>query len=456
MLVGSGLRISHRLVVGGVGRCQVLEECVVGCLADPGLLTIPVVVVGIIGNLGTAWSDWLRVEGRREKVPRRRHGSWRKAPRGVPGSASSWPPSRAGVHGKEFPCWNFLAAMSGSLGSGLPSLRWYGHHRNPYLNHTMEVQPVDLWLGKSQTKGEREAFLKKIVTKLWTEIKTKIFGMKANLFYGCIFAVCCSPTLGCVFSEYCIFLFLASFPCALLARTKYIFGQEIRRWRSLAEDKIEIWCHLYKIPHWPCQSRRGLWLGWGWCRWLIAGQPLCWQEAWWWWWQKTWQAAVRKRQGELMFVFMLSISLFLCLPCMKQVVGKVDEHFPTHRLVAVHVAGETHLATTSFDILSWPSAIISVRILPLASRVFSPVEHCRWYEGQLNAGQEWTCQPGKVKGDNDKWKWKGTILFTPQWVWQSVGISEQAAQIWKQWHRWECTSAVDRNRCNVSDHQPWW
>ena len=53
MLVGSGLRISHRLVVGGVGRCQVLEERVVGCFADPGLLTIPVVVVGIIGNLGT-------------------------------------------------------------------------------------------------------------------------------------------------------------------------------------------------------------------------------------------------------------------------------------------------------------------------------------------------------------------------------------------------------------------
>ena len=53
MLVGSGLRISHRLVVGGVGRCQVLEERVVGCFADPGLLTIRVVVVGIIGNLGT-------------------------------------------------------------------------------------------------------------------------------------------------------------------------------------------------------------------------------------------------------------------------------------------------------------------------------------------------------------------------------------------------------------------
>ena len=60
----------------------------------------------------------------------------------------------------------------------------------------------------------------------------------------------------------------------------------------------------------------------------------------------------RKRQGELMLVFMLSMSLFLCLPCMKQVVGKVDEHFPTHRLVAVHVARVTHLATTSFDILT--------------------------------------------------------------------------------------------------------
>ena len=33
-----------------------------------------------------------------------------------------------------------------------------------------------------------------------------------------------------------------------------------------------------------------------------------------------------------------------------------------------------------------------------------------------------------------------------------MGISEQAAQIWKQRHRWECTSAVDRNRRNLSDH----
>ena len=47
---GGGLRICHRPMVGCVGCRQVLEERVVGSLADPGPLTIPVVVVGIIGN----------------------------------------------------------------------------------------------------------------------------------------------------------------------------------------------------------------------------------------------------------------------------------------------------------------------------------------------------------------------------------------------------------------------
>ena len=45
-----GLRIHHRPMVGCVGCRQVLEERVVGCLADPSPLTIPVVIVGIIGN----------------------------------------------------------------------------------------------------------------------------------------------------------------------------------------------------------------------------------------------------------------------------------------------------------------------------------------------------------------------------------------------------------------------
>lgn len=35
---------------------------------------------------------------------------------------------------------------------------------------------------------------------------------------------------------------------------------------------------------------------------------------------------------------------------MKQVVGKVDEHFPTHRLVAVHVAGEAHLENNNLSL----------------------------------------------------------------------------------------------------------
>ena len=52
MLVGVGLRISHRCMVGCVGCRQVLEERMVGCLADPGLLSIPVVVVGIISKHG--------------------------------------------------------------------------------------------------------------------------------------------------------------------------------------------------------------------------------------------------------------------------------------------------------------------------------------------------------------------------------------------------------------------
>ena len=39
-------------MVGCIGRRQVLEEFMVWCLADPLLLTIPVVVVGIIGNNG--------------------------------------------------------------------------------------------------------------------------------------------------------------------------------------------------------------------------------------------------------------------------------------------------------------------------------------------------------------------------------------------------------------------
>ena len=39
-------------MVGCVGRRQVLEEFMVWCLADPLLLTILVVVVGIIGNNG--------------------------------------------------------------------------------------------------------------------------------------------------------------------------------------------------------------------------------------------------------------------------------------------------------------------------------------------------------------------------------------------------------------------
>ena len=51
-LVGIGLRISHRCMVGCVGCRQVLEERMVGCLADPGLLSIPVVVVGIISKHG--------------------------------------------------------------------------------------------------------------------------------------------------------------------------------------------------------------------------------------------------------------------------------------------------------------------------------------------------------------------------------------------------------------------
>ena len=52
-LVGGGLQIRHRPMVDCIGRCQVFEESVVSCLADPLLLTILVVVVGIIGNLGT-------------------------------------------------------------------------------------------------------------------------------------------------------------------------------------------------------------------------------------------------------------------------------------------------------------------------------------------------------------------------------------------------------------------
>ena len=47
-----GLLISHRHMVGCIGCRQVLEEFMVWCLADPRLLTIPVVVVGIIGNNG--------------------------------------------------------------------------------------------------------------------------------------------------------------------------------------------------------------------------------------------------------------------------------------------------------------------------------------------------------------------------------------------------------------------
>ena len=52
MLAGVGLRISHRCMVGCVGCRQVLEEFMVWCLADPRLLTIPVVVVGIISKHG--------------------------------------------------------------------------------------------------------------------------------------------------------------------------------------------------------------------------------------------------------------------------------------------------------------------------------------------------------------------------------------------------------------------
>ena len=51
-LVGGGLQIRHRCMIGCIGRCQVLEECVVRCPADPEPLIIPVVVVGITSNLG--------------------------------------------------------------------------------------------------------------------------------------------------------------------------------------------------------------------------------------------------------------------------------------------------------------------------------------------------------------------------------------------------------------------
>ena len=51
VMVGGGLRIHHRPVVGRVRRRQVVEEAVVGRLVDPRLLSaIPVVVIGIRGN----------------------------------------------------------------------------------------------------------------------------------------------------------------------------------------------------------------------------------------------------------------------------------------------------------------------------------------------------------------------------------------------------------------------
>ena len=40
---------------------------------------------------------------------------------------------------------------------------------------------------------------------------------------------------------------------------------------------------------------------------------------------------------------MLFFAILVCLPGMQQVESKVDEQLPTHWLVAVHVAGVTHL-----------------------------------------------------------------------------------------------------------------